>query len=319
MRDDFWLSAIVPTYNGEAYLAEALESVARENDQGIEVVAVDDGSTDGTMTILERYAKRMSLRIVTRPHEGSWVANTNRGMALARGDYACILHQDDVWLPGRAATLRRLLQENPEAVQVIHPCWYIDRSGQKLGLWRCPLPRHGRLLPPHMVVPRLLVQNFIAMPAPVFRRRTALEAGGMKPPLWYTADWDLWLTLAAAGPTAYHPRPLACFRIHGQSQTIQSSTESDRFRAQLEAVLADHLGRWEECRGALPSSTVRAARFSVDVNAALAAWIHGHRRLLPRVLMRGLLLGPVASLRFLRDSRLTERVVPRLRSGALRH
>ena len=313
MKDSPWLSVIVPTYNGEAYLAEALESVARENDAGIELVAVDDGSTDGTMAILERYAQRMPLRVVSRPHEGSWVANTNRGLATAQGEYACILHQDDVWLPGRAATLRRLLQENPEAVQAIHSCWYIDHSGRKLGLWRCPLPRHGDPLTPQAVVPRLLVQNFIAMPSPVFRRETALEAGGMKPHLWYTADWDLWLTLAAAGPTVYYPRPLACFRIHGQSQTIQSSTENDRFRAQLEEVLANHLGGWEKCCGRLPSSAVRAARFSVQVNTVLAARFHGQRSSLTRLAVRGLLLGPRASIRYLRDSRIVERVAARFR------
>jgi hypothetical protein len=162
------------------------------------------------------------------------------------------------------------------------------------------------------------VQNFVSMPAPVFRRQAALDCGGMKPHLWYTADWDLWLTLAARGPTIYCPQPLACFRIHGRSQTIQSSVSTARFRDQLEEVLGDHIRRWEEVHGVLPPAVRRAARFSVEMNTSLAACFHGHRRVLPRLLMHGLLLGPAASIRYLRDSRVVERVVSRLGASVAR-
>ena len=57
----------------------------------------------------------------------------------------------------------------------------------------------------------------------MFSRAAAIEVGGLDPDLWYTADWDFWLKLAAAGPTAYLPRPLAGFRIHAQSQTAVRS------------------------------------------------------------------------------------------------
>ena len=80
------------------------------------------------------------------------------------------------------------------------------------------------------MVERLLVQNFIAIPAPLFRRDQALSVGGLDARLWYAADWDFWLKLAAMGPTVYSPRPLAGFRIHSQSQTITRAGQMDEVR-----------------------------------------------------------------------------------------
>jgi len=313
-----WLSVIMPTYNGQRYLAAALDSLVEQGDDRFEVIAVDDGSTDGTLDILGQYARKMPLRVERRAHVGNWVANTNLGLALASGEYACVLHQDDCWLPGRLTTLSAMLDRAPDAVLALSPSRYIDQASRTLGIWRCPLPRHGRPLPPALVVERLLVQNFVSMPAPVFRRQAALELGGLSPDLWYTADWDLWLKLAAFGPTLYTPQPLSCFRVHGQSQTIRSSIAGDEFRRQLETVWPDHAGRWEAGGRELSSSARRAARFSIEVNVALAAAFHGRRGGLADLLLRGLCLGPRSWYRYLRDSRLLERVAARCRAGMAR-
>ncbi|HEV3260038.1 MAG TPA: glycosyltransferase, partial [Gemmataceae bacterium] len=214
-----WLSVIMPTYNGDAYLAAALDSVCAQDDAAIEVIAVDDGSTDATVPLLESYAERLPLRIVRRGRIGNWVANTNHGLTLARAEHVCFLHQDDLWLSGRLAVVKRLLAQSPDAALLLHPSWYIGPDGRRLGMWRCPLPAGPGELEAEFVVERLLVQNFISMPAPVFRRETALAVGGLDESLWFTADWDLWLKLAATGPALYHPEPLSAFRIHPQSQT----------------------------------------------------------------------------------------------------
>jgi len=307
-----WLSVILPTYNGEAYLAEALESVAAEADDRLEVVAIDDGSTDRTPDILRQFADRLPMQVLTRPREGNWVANTNRGLAAAEGEFACILHQDDLWMPGRLATIGRLLDEHGDLTLLLHPSFYIDASGRRVGMWRCPLPP-GRPLPPELVMRRLLVQNFIAIPAPVFRRQTALDVGGMEPRWRYTADWDLWLKLSAAGPTLYHAEPLSCFRIHAAAQTVGCAADRDAFRTELLATLEHHLAACRE-RGIEPSAGLqRVARFSIDVNAALGAWLHGRRPPFFRFFLRWLALGPVGWHRYLRDSRITERVAARLR------
>lgn len=311
-----WLSVILPTYNGEAYLAEALTSVAEQADDRLEVIAIDDGSTDRTPAILRQFADRLPMQVLARPREGNWVANTNLGLATARGEFACILHQDDRWLPGRVRAIRRLVDAHPDIPLLLHPSYFIDASGRRVGTWRCPLPRHGRPLPPKLVVGRLLVQNFIAIPAPVFRRRTVLDLGGMEPAWRYTADWDLWLKLAAAGPTLYHPEPLTCFRIHAAAQTVGCAARGESFQAELLATLEGHLSACR-ARGTEPSASLRrVARFSVDLNTALGAWLHGQRPPLGRFALRWLSLGPVGWHRYLRDSRIIERVAARLRLRA---
>ncbi len=80
-----WISVIIPTYQGERFLAQALESIAQQWDDTIEVIAIDDGSTDNTLAILKQYATRLALRVLAYEHTGNWVQNTNRALNLARG------------------------------------------------------------------------------------------------------------------------------------------------------------------------------------------------------------------------------------------
>ena len=142
-----WLSVVMPTYNGGAFLAAALESIRAQQAGGdFEVIAIDDGSEDGTVATLEAYSSRLPLRIVRRSRTGNWVASTNHGLAIARGEYACLLHQDDLWMHGRLRALRAELDAVPEATLVVHPSWFVDARGARLGRWRCPLPP-GRVDP----------------------------------------------------------------------------------------------------------------------------------------------------------------------------
>jgi GT2 family glycosyltransferase len=327
-----WLSVIIPTYNGAAHLPATLRSIeiqtrsasegtlagasglsrSRQGQDGLEIIAVDDGSSDATVAILEEHARRLPLRVCLRGRVGSWVANTNYGLSVARGDYACFLHQDDVWLPGRLGVLRPLVAREPGAALFLHPTQYIDDAGRRVGLWRCPL-RPGRQSS-EQLLERLLVQNFIATPAPLFARAAALGAGGLDEALWYTADWDFWLRLAAAGPAVYHPRPLAAFRIHRLSQTAQGVARADEMRRQMECVLDRHLGPWEAAHPGR-GEVGRAARLSAAVNHALASCAHGRRPNWGALLGRFFGLGPGGWWRFLRDSRIVERVAARLRAG----
>jgi GT2 family glycosyltransferase len=302
-----WLSAIVPTYNGERYLRAALESVKAQDRAGLELIAIDDGSTDGTLAILEEYSAALPLRVVQRPRTGNWVATTNHALSLARGEYACFLHQDDLWLDGRVEALARVVKDAPDAAMVVHPSWFVDDRGKRLGLWRCPLPA-GKVSG-ELVARRLIVQNFLAIPAPIFRRELALRAGGMDEALWYTADWDLWLTLARAGDVVHEDRPLAAFRIHGSSQTSQRTRDEAALRGQLDAVLQKHLPSAAAGNRRIAS----VAAFSVDLNVALSGALHRGGLPWARLVREFVSLGPLGWRGFVRDSRIAERVFARVR------
>jgi GT2 family glycosyltransferase len=303
-----WLSVIMPTYNGAAYLERALESIASQGEDGVEVIALDDGSSDETPTILERYRQRLSLRIEARQRVGNWVANSNHGLRLARAPHACFLHQDDLWLPGRLRRLRPLLEQGGSPL-VLHPSRFVNDRGRFVGLWRCPLS--AGLHPSAAVTERLLVQNFIAIPAPIFSRQAALEVGGLDEALWYTADWDFWLKLAGRGPTRYVPQPLTAFRVHGGSQTMQGTSRAAEMRRQLDVVLQRHLPAWQQGQPQGPEIGP-AAELSVEVNHALASAVAGRRPDWRRLAGQVLRLGWSGCHRFLRDSRIVERVQARL-------
>ncbi len=304
MMSDPWLSVVMPTYNGSRFLRTTLTSVAQQADD-IEVIAVDDGSTDATLEILDSFRARLPLRLVARNHAGNWVANTNHGLQLSRGRWVSFLHQDDLWMAGRISTGRETVRRHPDAALIVHPCWFLDERGRRLGRWNCPL-RSGMQSPATMV-DRLLVQNFIGMPAPVFRRDVAKHVGGLDESLWYTADWDFWLKLAATGPTIYVPKPLAGFRIHRYSQTTCRAGRSQEIQQQIQIVLDRHLN-------GSPESVRTAAEFSMELNAQLAASAHGGRSDWRRVALGFAALGSTGWQRFLRDSRITERICARLRA-----
>jgi glycosyltransferase involved in cell wall biosynthesis len=356
-----WLSVVVPTYNGAAYLPAALESVAAQADDGVEVVAVDDGSTDATPAILESFAGRLRLTVVRR-RVGNWVANTNLGLEHARGEWVCFLHQDDLWRPGRLAAVRRariaaemdsgnaresgrlcpelvhariprrprrpllgvrengLLDRNSYPARIpaliLSAADFITATGRPAGVWRCPLAPGPRGNDPAHVAARLLVQNFVPLPTAVFRRSDALAVGGLDPDLWYTADWDFWLKLAARGPTRYLPQPLAAFRLHPESQTVKRSGGLDGFRRQHDVIWERHWPAWRD-RVANPERIEAAARLSVEVNVLLAGLLH-RGGVNWRLAAAALQAGPAAWGHFVSASRFFERVIARIRAGLVR-
>lgn len=305
-----FLSVVMPVHDGADWIEATLDSIAAEATDGIELIVLDSSPTNATASIVKRYSERLPLQLLRRPDVKPWQTKTNMGVELAKADHVCILHQDDLWLPGRVASVRGWIASAPEAVLHLAPTVVIDRRGRHMGRWRCPLPPEQKL-DPQFLLKRLLVQNFAAVPAIVFSRKAWLECGGMDEQLWYTPDWDIWLKLASAGPVVYHDEMTTAFRLHGSSLTVTGSRDGQEFRAQMERVLDRHLG---EINAGSRKGIERLARASIDVNVSLAAASGGSLGALLGAVANILLLGPIGTKRYLRDSRLRDRVLPRLRA-----
>jgi glycosyltransferase involved in cell wall biosynthesis len=306
-----WLSVIIPSHNGERWLAVALQSLADQKDHGIEVIVIDGSESDVSLDIIDRFSSKLDIRAQRRVDLLRWTAKTNFGVEQATADRICILHQDDLWLPNRCVELRKWLSTRPDAALHLHPCYIIDESGRLLGLWRCPLPAGESAVPAHIFFERLLVQNFIGIPAPTIRRDAYLSVNGLDDSLWYTADWDLYLKLASIGKIYYNKTPLACFRVHGNSLTISGSRNIVDFRNQHQIVIDRHAHKL------LPESqkeVLRAAAVSVDVNTALAAVNAGQFTQMLKAIVSLLELGPRGICRYFIWSRIIERVFPRLQA-----
>jgi Glycosyltransferase like family 2 len=303
-----WLTVIVPSHGGERWIDASLRSVAVEAN-GIEVLLIDSGPTCAARDIAQGYSSRLRIRIFERRDLVSWHSKTNFGVRIAESEHISWLGVDDLWLPGRAAAVKAWIQTFPEAPLHFAPCAIIDKVGRKLGVWRCPLPAE-RALESAFVTERLLIQNFVAAPAAVFRKDAWLNCGGLDENLWYTADWDMWLKLATCAPTYYHSEVTVCFRIHAGSLTATGSRDTADFHRQMQAVLERHLPKLENRSRGME----RAARASIFVNAALASGSRGDFANLPRAVLRVAWLGPAGMGRYFRDSRIVERLMPRLRA-----
>jgi glycosyltransferase involved in cell wall biosynthesis len=301
-----WLSVILPTFNGMPYLLDALRGIEIQGDPDIEVIAVDDGSVDGTIEALESHRARLPLRILRPEPLGNWVTKTNLGLAEAVGQYVGFLHQDDYWRPGRLARIKPVLEAHPETALLLHATWYVDADGRYLRKLHCPLPRSPLAVNPTSMMRRLLIKNFISIPAAVFRRDLLSPGEGMDPSLWYTADWDLWLRIAARGTTRYLPDLLTAYRLHAGSLSSARKRTSAEFREQLETVLERHLPAWRRT-GVEP-----VARACLELDVALAALAQHEIPELPRVLGAILRLGTGRWVRYLRDSVVLERVWSRV-------
>ena len=304
-----WLTVIMPTHCGDQWIDASLCSLAAEAAEGVEVLVLDSSPTPATLDIARGYSDRLHLRVIERRDLLMWHAKTNFGVEIAEASHICWLHQDDLWLPGRAAAVHAWIESAPQAPLHLAPSAIIDRSGRTLGVWRCPLPTDGEL-PSVLVTERLLVQNFVATPAPVFRKDAWLACGGLDEKLWYTADWDIWLKLAASGPVYYHDSVTTGFRIHGGSLTVAGSRDAADFAQQMQIVLDRHLPSFCD----RSKSVERAGRASIAVNTALAAASAGDLRGLLPAVSKVLQLGPAGIRRYIRDSRIVDRVAPRMRA-----
>jgi len=308
--DKPFLSVVMPIHEGVEWIGATLDSLAAEPAHGLEILVIDSSPTSSTAAVVERYVDRLPLQLLRRPDVKPWQTKTNMGVELSSAEYVCILHQDDLWLPGRVARVRRWIENTPQAALHLAPSRLIDRNGRTIGKWTCPLPAE-QPLNSEFLLTRLLVQNFVSVPAPIFRRSSWIECGGMDEQLWYTPDWDIWVKLSTVGDVVYHDEATTAFRLHGGSLTVTGSRNAGEFRSQMETVLDRYLLR-------LPSASrrkvERLARASINVNVSLAAASGGSAAALASAAGNMLSLGPVGMSRYLRDSRLGERVLSRLRA-----
>jgi len=312
-----WLSVIMPVYNGERYLSAALESVLQQSDGGIEILVSDDGSSDASPRIIDGYAAAGRVRRLDGPRQGNWVANSNRAVSQARGRLVAFLHQDDLWMPGRAESVRRAVARSQDRSIWIGPTRFVDAAGRLAGTWRLPFKAGTTDVGPGRFLERLLVQNFIGMPTPVFTRSAFDQVGGMDETLWYTADWDLWLKLGSLAGVGIWAEATTAFRLHYQSQTMVGAPAADSMKSQTKTVQSRHLPFIAD--PVVRHAVARAGAFARELNQSLAAVV-SNRAIQWRELLTSLTgLGMHGAFRFARDARILERSVARLRVGLASH
>jgi glycosyltransferase involved in cell wall biosynthesis len=203
------VTVVVPTYQGETFVRATIDSVLAQTWSPFELIVVDDGSSDGTVAILESYGDR--LRLVRQENRGVSAAR-NRGAAEGRGEFLAFLDHDDLWEPQLLATLVPILAADPKLGLVYSDASVIDARGNVRGRRGTYLNyRHGQ------VFEELLHGNFIPVETTILRASLFRELGGCDEKLRYLEDYELCLRFARHGPIGFHPGTLARYRIHARN------------------------------------------------------------------------------------------------------
>jgi len=206
---DQLISVIIPTYNCDRYIVEAIESVLMQEDCHYEILVIDDGSTDNTQKVLEPLQEK--IRYLKQENQGVAAARNN-GIAQAKGNLVAFLDADDYFFPGKLAKQAAIFAQKPE-IGIVHSGWQrVDSEGNKL------IDIH-----PWEKVPELDLENWLrwkpVLPSAMMFRREWLEyAGGFDPRFPPAEDTDLILRMALKGcKTAWLKEITVYYRQHEQS------------------------------------------------------------------------------------------------------
>lgn len=210
------VSVIIPAFNSERYLAEAVKSVLDQTYKQTECIVVDDGSTDNTAAIAKGFGDR--IRYFYQENAERSVAR-NTGIKAATGQYLLFLDADDFFASGKIADQIAYLEEHPEHAAVYSRVRFFHGDGEKKFF------DINRPTPAGDILRELLYGNFITVHSPLIRRSAVDAAGGFSSSLTHNEDWEFFLRLALSGFTfgfldQYH----AFCRMH------QTNTSRDQLR-----------------------------------------------------------------------------------------
>lgn len=295
-------SVLMPVYNAQPYLRQAVDSILGQTFHDFEFVIIDDGSTDCSADILRDYAGREPrIRLTSRPNTG-YLRALNEGLAICQGEYVVRMDADDVALPERLERQIAFLDRHRECLMVGSALVRIDADGDVL----CeePLPLE------HDEIESRLWQGLgaIGHPAAVIRRQVLIDVGGYRQEYYGAEDHDLWLRLAERGRLANLPEPLLMCRIHPGNFTF---INEERGRQAAQAALADAARRRgcpvpsfssapppqsaAERQRAWSRSALYAGHHRTARKHAFAAWRHAPGQLDSWVLLVHALLGQWAT------------------------
>ncbi len=202
------VTIITPAYNRAAFLDETIHSVLSQDYPNIEYIVLDDGSTDNTRQVLEKYSGQLHWE--THPNMGE-ARTVCKGFGMARGEIVCVVNSDDPLLPGAVSAAVSVMRQRPEVLAV-----YSDWSeiGPNSELIKCVA------LPNYDIFNMMLTFN-VGMGPGTFIRHRAIQMVGMRDLQFrYAGDLEFWFRLALHGPLAHIPTVLATHRTHPDSASV---------------------------------------------------------------------------------------------------
>jgi glycosyltransferase involved in cell wall biosynthesis len=234
------LTVVIPVYNGENFLRETLESVVAQSYPAVEIIVVNDGSTDRTLSVANEFGDR--IRVLDRENAGV-SASRNAGISSAPTEWVVLMDHDDLWEKEHLENLARAIARNPDAdvcysggrELIPDPVTGVFHPGEVM-----PFPSEAEL-------PWMLMERCAFIPsATALRRSTVLAAGGFDSHYVNLQDWELWLRLFYRGAKFIHtPEPTLLYRVHPASRTHKALQTLKHSVEVVEHHVLPHLSAFE--------------------------------------------------------------------------
>jgi glycosyltransferase involved in cell wall biosynthesis len=282
LRASSSVSVVIPTHDRRDLAMSTIRSALDQRDVDVEIIVVDDASSDGTHEAVRSLSDPI-VRLIRHDRRSGVAAARNTGIAAARAEWIALLDDDDLWAPHK-------VRSQLDAADAAGSDWVyggvveIDGDGRYLGGDPPPSPQ--------TLVSAIAKRNL--MPAGcsnvMIRSRLVRRAGGFEPRLRHLADWDLWLRLVRYAIPACIPEPLVAYRVHPAQASMDTTDMLDEARMLEARHRADRASilRW------LAWSSLRRGRRRDAIRAYAGAVAAGDVRSLGRAVVAGLHPRPTA-------------------------
>jgi len=231
------VSIIIPSYNYARFIKETLESVFSQTYKDFEVILVDDGSTDNTLTITKRYLPK--IRYIRHPVNLGFAPAMNTGIREAKGKYLNFLSADDKLLPTFLEKEVAVLEKYPKVGLVFSPVMFMDKKGDEIGKQKI---KNG-YINKEDGYQGLLTGNFVNLVTALVRSDTVMKVGFFNSKLRQNPDWDMWIRIAKKSHIAYVPEYLAVYRQHDLNLTAEVKRNFKKIGKEKRIILQDTVKR----------------------------------------------------------------------------
>ncbi|MDB5114750.1 MAG: glycosyltransferase [Mucilaginibacter sp.] len=216
------ITVLMPAYNAEKYIGEAIESVLLQTYGDFELIIVNDGSTDGTVKIINSFNDER-ISVINQRNMGV-AAALNTGIKYSRAPYIARFDADDICYPDRLEKQFNFLEQNPDYILVGSDADYILENNDFLFHFKCIAHSHQEIMQ------KLYFYCPFVHPTVMYKKESVCNAGGYPPDAHNFEDYLLWTSIANMGKLCNLPEPLIKYRLNSNSVTIDEKWRGRRFR-----------------------------------------------------------------------------------------
>jgi glycosyltransferase involved in cell wall biosynthesis len=223
------VSVLMPVYNGEHYLRQAVDSILHQTFEDFEFIIINDGSTDNTLSILKDYTDPRIILLQNKQNKGL-VATLNYGLSVVRGQYIARMDADDIAFPHRLEKQVQFMESNPSVGLLGTNVIFIDEHGKEGQL------AHGTQwhFYPSTVRWRLLWETTVHHPSSMIRRTTLTKNNLWFDPAYFLAeDFDLWTRIIKYSEATYLPEVHLQYRLHSQGLSFSNREKQLAIHSQV--------------------------------------------------------------------------------------